>query len=411
VTDLLASLAEQHRDHSIFSPSAAARWSTCPGSLVACALAPNTAGGDAAEGTVAHALAEQWLRTGVRPSDMTPVTVDGYAITPDDAMLAYVEQYVEWCNEGVGDRYVEQHVDLTPVMPIAGQGGTADYFLCEFGRLTITDLKYGKGVRVYAEDNPQAQLYALGVFFAWDWYYHFDTIVIRICQPRLDHFDSWTITRDDLLRFAGWIRERALDAWRLDAPRKPSEKACQFCAVQKNCPAYLAWFAALADDVADDVFGLPAMAQATLRTDDPFDQPFDIPELTVEQWCRILSMRKPVEAWFAAGEAKVFGAAQAGFDTPGWKIVEGRSNRVWQDESKAQARMVEVGIPISETETRKLLSPNQAEEALHGLTRMPKKKAAALFDALTERKDGGLSLVRQSDKREAVPSHGDVFDD
>lgn len=339
------------------------------------------------------------------------VRQEGYWIDENDAMLAYVEQYVDWCNEIAGDRFVEQRVDLTPVMPIANQGGTADHFACEPGHLTITDLKYGLGVRVYAQDNPQAQLYALGVFFAWDWYYDFQTIMIRICQPRLDHFDCWVVSRDDLLRFAGWIRERAVAAWRPDAPRSPSEKTCQFCKVQKDCPAYLNWFISLRDDNVDGVFDVPAMQTALVRADDPFDDPFDLPEISVEQWCRILPMRKAVEAWFAAGEAKVFGAAQAGFDTPGWKIVEGRANRVWTDEADAQARMIEVGIPLEETEMRKLLSPNQAEEALHARTRMPKKKAAALFDVLTERKDGGLSLVRSNDRREAVESHGSVFDE
>lgn len=410
--DFLTDLAARKlgENHSIFSPSAAAMWSRCAGSLVPNALAEDRASADAAEGTVAHSLAEQWLRTGVRPAAPGAVEQEGYLIDANEAMLAYVESYVDWCNEAIGDAYVEQRVDLTPIMPIVGQGGTADHFACEFGRLTITDLKYGKGIRVYAEDNPQAQLYALGVFFAWDWYYDFQTITIRICQPRLDHFDTWTITRERLLEFAGWIRMRAIEAWRVDAPRSPGEKTCQWCSVKSRCPAYLTWFQSLREADADEVFGVPALAQAAERAEDPFEDAIDLPELSIEAWCRILPMRKAVEAWFAAGEARVFAAASAGFETPGWKIVEGRSNRVWSDEAKAQARMIEVGIPISETETRKLLSPNQAEEALHSATRMSKKKAAELFDSLTERKDGGLSLVRQTDRREALDSHGDVFD-
>ena len=410
--DELAAL-KANGNHSIFSPSSAAMWTHCTGSLVANALADHdSAGEDAAIGTAAHTMADEWLRTGVRLCERE-MQVDRHTVTVDSEMLAYVEQYVDWVQDARGHHYFEQRVDFSSLMPIAGQTGTADHFAATFGEMTITDLKYGKGVKVYAKDNPQAQLYAVGVFLEWDWYYGFETIHIRICQPRLDHFDTWTITRADLLAFMEWIRERAAAAWVPDAPRMPSEKACLWCKVKRTCPAFLTWFDALAQQQADDVFGIPEMQRAADRAADDLatQAPIQLVELSVEAWCQILPMRKAVEAWFAAGEAKVFRAAQAGFSTPGYKIVEGRSNRAWKDEADAQARMVEVGIPISETETRKMISPNQAEEALHGAMRMPKKKAAALFESFTERKDGGLSLVTVSDKREAVPSHGDVFDE
>lgn len=382
-------------------------WLVCKGSLVANALAPDKTSFEAAEGTVAHAMADQWLRTGQRPAEQV-VEEDGYTITVDEGMLAYVEQYVDWVQDCPGEVYYETRVDLSRLFPIPDQGGTADHFSCTFGRMTITDLKYGKGVRVYAEQNSQAMLYALGVFYEWDWYYDFQTIEIRICQPRLDHFDRWTVDRAALLAYADVVRGAALAAWRTDAPRTPSDKACQWCKVPRSCPAYLNWFASLADAEADLAFGIDEMEAAALTAADMLstEPVIRLPELSLEACARILPMRHAVEKWFAEIEARVFTAALDD-EVPGYKVVEGRSRRAWADADAAAVRMREVGIadPFQHT----LLSPNQAEEELHGSTRMSKKKAAALLESHVERQPGVRSLVRADDKREALPNYGDVL--
>lgn len=417
----LAELAAQKRDHSIFAPSSAAVWARCAGSLVAAALADDSPSFYAAEGSVAHDMAARWLQTGKRPTHMVGQVVmyDGFAVTVDDNMLAYVEQYVEW----VGfDGCVETKVDFSEYMPIPGQTGTADHYEVEPGALTITDLKYGQGVKVFAEDNYQLLLYALGVFLLWDWYYDFQTITVRICQPRLDHFDVHTISRTDLLVFADWIRGRGIAAWDVSAHRTPGEKQCEGCnrKVRAACPAYLLWFQALRDNEASDVFDepapavqvtVPAMIAAAERAGDVFeaDEPIVLPELSIEAWARIFPMRKAIEKWFADGEARLFAAALNG-EAPGYKIVTGRSNRKWADPDTAKERMLEVGVPADETENRSLKSPNQVEEYLHGAMKLPKTKAKALFDSHTMREEGVRTLVRTSDKREAVPDYGSVFD-
>ena len=412
----LAQLAEQHRDHSLFSPSGAARWTACPGSLVANAMAPDSTSFEAAEGTVAHAMADEWLRTGKRPPLQT-VIEDGYEIRVDDDMLAYVEQYVEWVLEdALGEVYYERKVDFSAYMPITGQTGTLDHASVTFGRARIKDLKYGRGVRVDVRDengklNPQLGTYLLALFDELDWYYHFEDMEVGIGQPRLDHWPTTKVTRAELLEFADWIRERAIDAWRIDAPRSPGEKQCQFCAkiVKASCPAYLAWFGALRD--ADgDVFDMPALQATAARADDLLDpEPAIVfPELSVEAACRIIGMRGAVSKWFDAMEDRVFSAALAR-NAPGWKVVDKLGDRSWEDEEKAKARMVEVGIPLDETENRKLKSPNQAEDLLHEKTKMGKKKARDLFDSLTVR-PAGRALVKSSDKREPVPDDGSVFD-
>lgn len=418
----LAELAasKQHAGHSIFSPSSAHRWTRCLGSLVVNALADDRSSIYAAEGTVAHAMADEWLRTGVRPRTQV-VMQEGYEITVDDDMLAYVEHYVNWVQEETGTPFFEQRVDFSAITPIPYQKGTADNFTCMFGKLKVKDLKYGKGIKVEIlktptyegpeSINPQLGIYAFAVFDAWDWFYGFDTIEIGVCQPRLEWEPTLTITRAQLLEFAAWVKERATAAWAVDAPRTPGDH-CWQCAAIRGCPTHLAWLNTRKEKDADDVFGVPALIAAADAADDMLadDLPIILPELSIEACCRVLPMRKAVESWFAAIETRVFAAALDG-DAPGWKVVEGRANRAWIDEAAAKARMVEVGIPLEDTEIRKLVSPNQAEDTLHGLTKMGKKKARDLFDSLTERKDGVRTLTVSSDRREAVPSYGDVFDE
>lgn len=407
----LAELAEQSRDHSIFSPSSSQTWLNCPGSLVANALAPDKTSFEAAEGTVAHALADEWLRTGRKPDNGRVIEQDGYFIAVDLAMLAYIEQYVDWVQDCPGQMYFEQKVDLSSLFPIPNQKGTADFFSCTMGRLTVRDLKYGKGIKVNARDNTQGMLYALGVFYEWDWFYSFETIDIGICQPRLDHFDSWSISRTDLLAFADLVRERAAAAWNVAADRSPGEKTCQWCKVQKSCPAYLSWFQNLREQAADDAFGTAEMIAVAEAEADVFaDEQIILPELSIDACARILTMRGPVMKWFSAIEDRLFAHAQDN-DVPGWKVVQALANRTWADPEKARARLLEIGVPEDRVETRSLVSPNQAEEALHGLMHMPKSKARSLLDSHVERKQGNRTLVRADAKGDPVTRHGDVFDE
>jgi hypothetical protein len=200
--------------HSVFAPSAAHRWMQCPASLRA-SLRAKVASADedgtpiggsnffSVEGTAAHHLAEVWLTTGKRPVVLRnkPFERDGIEVTFDEEMFTEVGRYVEWCDDlGGGLRLVETKVFFGDLFPIPGQGGTCDFlhYVRRTGILTITDLKYGKGVRVFAENNKQGLLYAIGaVNHLKKRYGHTNVplqkIVIRIAQPRLDHFDTWEI--------------------------------------------------------------------------------------------------------------------------------------------------------------------------------------------------------------------------
>ena len=120
--------------HSIFGPSSSAMWLYCSGSLIANLTEPDSSSFEAAEGTVAHGVGEEWLKTGKRPLHLVGTSVivnerDGktYVIPITHTMLDFVQEYVDWCDMLEGQHYVETKAFFSEYMPIPDQGGTADH--------------------------------------------------------------------------------------------------------------------------------------------------------------------------------------------------------------------------------------------------------------------------------------------
>lgn len=421
---LLEFIAKHYREaaHSIFSPSGSHMWMTCPGALIPNLLAMDEAGFEAAEGTVAHECGEQWLKTGVRPSHRVGEivrVVEGrkvFNIEITSEMLSHVEDYVMWCQFMPGTHFVEQKVFFSQYTPIPQQGGTADFFACQRHKLNITDLKFGQGIQVYAEENSQALLYALGVFLKWDWLYDFQEIEIRIAQPRRDHMDTWEIDRRTLLAFGKKVRLAARDAWRLNAPLRPSGKACQFCKVKANCPA----FAKIAEDLSNEAFADitdqighdPAVEIVETVEADLFSPNLILPALlSTDDLAKVLPFRGPFEKWFAEIETQLEQRALEGQNVRGHKLVESRSNRVFKSFAVALDKMAEAGVPREKMYSQKEKSPAQAEELLHE-TGMKKSDAVKFLSGVVKKPPGKPVLVPLSDKRPAYQHPDDgVFDD
>lgn len=429
----LAEIERLQNGHSIFAPSFSAAWIWCSGSLIPNLLEKDSAGEDAAYGTVGHSVGEQWLKSGERPDHLLGRVehIDEgdeiFSITIDKTMLDYVEQYVDWCQFQIGDHYVEQRVYFSQLTPLKKQGGTADHFALSPGLMVITDLKMGKGVKVDAANdlndprsiigdlrridtiklngNTQALLYALGVFFKFDKQYHFERIVIRIAQPRLDHFDEWVTTREELLRFAEFVKVRAAAAWVPNAPRRASPKGCRWCRVQKNCAAFMK----LTNDLVDDCFGdlgeevdVAQMRDAVARLDDYEVVSLTSPSnLTTEQMAKIYLYRGLFESWFTGIEIELESRANNGEHVPLHKLVQGRSNRVWRDEKKAIEVVEEQGVSSLALYTLKMMSPAQTEDLLvdNGIKRAQAKKIIAVAAV---KPPGKPVLVAESDRRPAL---------
>lgn len=397
--------------HSVFSPSGSKMWLGCAGSLIPNMFASDDAGEDAAYGTVGHMVGETWLKEGARPNHLlgTRHWVEsgdwGFQILVDDAMMEYVKRYVDWCKNLPGDHYVETRVSISELTPIPDQGGTADHAACTYQRMVITDLKMGKGVRVYAKENSQALLYALGFFYEWDWLYDFHEIVIRIAQPRLDVFEEWTVDRAYLLEFAEFVKVRAAAAWVHNAPRTPSAEACQWCKVQATCgPRMKQLF-----DVSEGVFstldrdieaGEVEEFREKLHGDWTF-KPVNPAELTTEDLDKIFGMRGTVERLWEKIAEEISRRANSGAKLKNWKLVEGRSRRAFRNKHAAGAKLIELGCKPEEVFVTELVSPAGAEELLrkagHKRSEWPD-----LLKGLVFRPPGKATLAPITDGRPAI---------
>lgn len=414
--------AVQAGGHSVFAPSAAHRWRNCTASLRASllvfllsALEAGRSYSDAeedgagsgsnffsVEGTAAHYLAERWLKSEKKPVKLLGRTFnrDGIEIVFDEEMFDHIERYVQWCLDlGEGFRAVETRVELGDIFPIPGQGGTCDHM--HYSRilriLTITDLKYGKGVWVYADHNDQGRLYALGALaylaLLYDGLPPIDKVVIRIAQPRLDHFDTWEVDLEDLMAFAQETREKAAEAWGPNAVYSPSEKVCRFCPAKATCKA-------LADEInsmIDDAFG---------GTPSSPDVEIPVPGMTtVAQRAEILRWRPAIDSWMKAIQQDLFDRADAGDDIPHFKIVEGRNNRRWRDAKSAAEWLDFLGLDEKQIWTRSLVSPAQAETALRKL-KVGKRTIASEVTSTP----GPRTLAPLIDVRSALAGSADVFE-
>lgn len=425
--------------HSIFAPSSSARYFSCHGSLLANLFSPDDAGYEAAEGTVAHALAEEWLKTGVRPTRKIGTTVtikehgEVFEVPITQSMLDYVQEYVDWCRFEAGEMFTEIKVWFTDLMPWANedevaenpdavripflpQGGTADNIIINDSRIIITDLKYGKGVQVFATGNTQALLYAYGVYRAFCDEYDIDTIEIRIAQPRFNHFDSWEITVGELLDFAEWARGQFKKAWDINAPRKASVKACIFCKASSDCAAlaYLAECAVGGDTYfLDKEFGVKEMSELREALRDEYKmRRAQFGTLSTEEMAKILPLRRVIENWLRRLDQELEARASKGAKVPGHKLVESRTNRAFNDPERVIALFEFLDLDKDDYIKTELRSPAQMEEILRDKLGLSRAGAPAIIEKFVYKPPGRPTLAPDTDQRPPMDGrYTGAFDD
>jgi hypothetical protein len=443
------SLAEIERKmasgHSVFSPSGAEMSMTCSGSLIPNALAEDDTSYESAEGSVAHAVGEEWITAGFeRPDHLVGLVDDnfgGFEIEINEEMLGYVEDYVDICHE-IADwaehYFAEKRVDTSDLTPIPGQGGTMDFAGFRWQKMKIVDLKYGKEpVFAYYIDegkiNKQLAVYAWGIFLEWDWLYNFQEIELVIVQPRLPHIVSrHTMTRQELIDFADFARERWALAWQPNAPRTPSIRGCRWCAIRAKCPANYLFMANDLDvfedyDAKDAVIDVVAskvtytdkqMKKANdIILDEFAESPFpSMPkpaELNTAALAKLLRYRKHMENFFNAVAAELLDRAiSREEDIPWWKLVESRTRRkLVEDEEHVVEVLTDQGLKKSDLYKTVMKSPAELERTLHTKLKMKAADAKRLLDdGLTVKPPGQKTLAPTSDNRRALDKDGDVFD-
>lgn len=408
--------------HAKLSPSGAHRWMRCPGSVVLEAEYPDSSSAYAREGSAAHELAAIVLENGdesARPYVGKQVEFrDGeemvlWPVTED--MANHVDDYVKLVREKAQGKtlLIERKVPIGHITGEEGATGTSDAIILDTASKTIEviDLKYGMGVRVDAEKNEQAQLYALGALEEYGIATDFEYVTMTIHQPRLNHVAEWSIPVEELLEFAAEASERAGHAQLAQAIDfdsepdmladflEPGEKQCKFCRAKATCPALRA-------EITDMVGG---SAAATIDDFAEFT-PQTVDMQTGDNYLPIAMAKvELVEQWCKAVRAEVERRLFAGQQVDGYKLVEGkRGIRKWGSEESVEALFKSFRLRQDEMYDFSLISPTKAEK----LFKENPKRWAKVKDLITQN-EGKPSVAPANDKRPAlvVQSVADDFRD
>ncbi len=365
--------------HSLFSPSASHRVLNCPPSLMLCAKADDQSSQYAAEGTCAHELCAYLVEKSLGRNVRAPTEdLDYYNTEMQSCAEGYASFVMEEYSKAIdvcpdAEVLVEQRVDISRWVP--GCGGTADCIILSDGMVRVIDYKHGIGVPVSASSeefggNPQLMCYCLGVLEMFDGIYDIETVKMIIYQPRRENVSDYTMSRADLLRWAGDVLSPLA---KLALEGKGDFKAgehCRFCKVKAVCRER----AEQNMKAAKYDFKPPA-------------------ELSDEEIDEILLMTDRLTEW--ANDVREYALANAlkGTEYEHFKVVEGRSTRKYSSEDDVAKAVEAAGF-------------DPWERKLMGITAMTsllgRKKFDELLGSLVYKPRGKPTLAPRSDKRPAM---------
>lgn len=378
----------------------------------------------AREGTAAHELAERALQYSegdsvnpVRKAEFwigetisVPYTEKGekkvQSFVVDQEMADYVQVFVDQVLRQPGEVLAEQKFDLSEVYGVEEQFGTGDAVVLNYEaeHLFVDDLKFGRGVQVYAEDNEQLYSYAGGALKEYDFLADWKTITVAIDQPRLHHYDEHTLTREELEAWMADAKSKAEVAVSLigepmDVIEKhmtPGEKQCQWCPLKGTCGPLATW--AHEQTYADFV---------TLDAEpEQVREPVGLNDATL---AKIWARRNTISGWLTEIQAETKRRLEAGIELPGLKLVQGRKGaRSWVDAEEAETALKKARLKQAEMYSMKVISPTQAEKVL----KKDKPRVWKRVKALVTQKEGAPAVAPESDSRPALKvAEADQFAD
>lgn len=367
------------REHALLSPSSSSRWLNCTPSARLAENAENKSSVYAEEGTLFHEICEyclaQW-NAGVWEPDPfgeeLPELKDDHLMHPlfKQEMFKHARNYCDFVmnenynlekSDGVCKLLLEEKVDISEYAPECF--GSVDCQLVGRDTLIVIDLKYGEGVKVYAERNTQMMLYALGAIKGKP---SIKTIRLVIAQVRLNHFDVWEISANDLLQWADKVlKPTAKKAFAGKGEQKMGDW-CGFCPVKAQCRKQ---YEAVVND---------------------FDR-YEYPELlTEDEICDLIEKIDKYKGWLESVNKFVYDEALRGRKWKGYKLVAGRSSRVITDEEAIRQDLL----------TKKYLEDEIFNIKLKGIGDLEKlvgkKQFSALYGQYVKSKPGNPRLVPDS---------------
>lgn len=368
--------------HAYLSASSSHRWLNCTVAPSLESSYPDTSSNFAAEGTLAHEIGELILLGKEKKIEKLKEDELFY-----EGMVDEVEDYTNYCKERFAElrvadplaqMFIEERLNFSNYVP---EGfGTGDCVLIGNGLLEIIDLKFGKGVEVDAKDNSQLMLYALGALDACGFLYDIDKVRMTIAQVRLGGISSYEMKVKDL---AAWgeeiVKPNASLAYDGKGDANPGSW-CGFCKFKNNCKAKADYEL----EIVDRYKGKD--------------------KLSKEEISEILERAKDIKSWLNGIEDYALDEALTGVNFPGFKLVEGRSNRKINDEDGLANALL--GLDFTEEEIFKPRTIN----TITNLEKLVGKKKFTEFSEFIIKPSGKPTLVPVSDKRKELNSIEDDFD-
>lgn len=360
--------------HAKFSPSSAKRYLNCTPALMLEQQFEDEQSPYAAEGSAGHALAEHLIKKHLKIRSKRPVS-DYYT----DELLEAVDEYVGYCVEQIEDAKqecsdpvfeVERRTDIS--RHIEGCFGTADMVIVTDRKIHVIDLKLGKGVMVDAESNEQLMVYGLGVLDFYEILYDIDTVELTIVQPRLEHLSTWEISVEELKAWAESELEPKAQMALLGEGEFKAGDHCRFCKARFTCRARAEEYLKM----AQMEFAEPAL-------------------LSDEEIAEVLTKADALKKW--AEEVYTYAQNEAVTNHrqwPGFKLVLGKSNRKYTDEEEVAEAAKKAGY--TDIFKTSLIGITDMEKL------MGKKKFSEILGNLVYKPEGKVTLVPESDKREAI---------
>ena len=391
--------------HALLSASSSKQWLHCTPSARLQEQFPNESSVYAAEGTFAHEVCEYKVKKYMKERVKRPQSEEYYTEEIDQITDVYAEFVISVIEEMKRNGceplvMVEEKVDYSHIAPSGF--GTADMLIIgrdENGKgvLHIADFKTGQGVFVDADHNSQMMLYALGGLAAYGYIYDIEIVRMSIIQPRLENISTFECTRKELEDWGESIRETAKLAYEGKGEQKPGDW-CRFCRAKPVCKACKDEALSLCreefldlDDgaLSDNTSASPEQGE---NTEPAFKQPGLVP---ISELAQLLPTLNRISSWIESVFAFISSEAiNHGVPIPGYKVVEGRSKRVFTDTNGVVDTTVANGY--TDIYKKQLITLTEFEKM------MGKKKFAELLGKYVTKPPGKLSLVPESDPREAV---------
>lgn len=389
---MTTAIKHAERAHALLSASASSRWLNCTPSVRLEEQFPETTSTYAEEGTLAHEIAELKLRKyytepmSQRTFNTRLNKMKKHELYQDE-MLKHTDAYLEYLQGlTIGMKStpyvaVEKRIDYSAYAP---EGfGTVDCLIISSDTLYVTDFKYGKGVPVSADNNPQMKLYALGALLEYSFLYPIKSIKLAIIQPRLNSISEFDLTADELLVWGEEIKPIAQKAFEGVGEFVPGEH-CKFCRAKAQCRARADQYTAL----------------------DDFKQ-MKPPLLSNEEVGHVLEKAQHIESWVKALKDYALTESLKGTEIAGWKAVAGRGSRSFKDLDVAFTHLKENGIDEAILYDRVPLTVSQIEKVL----KTEQFRSLLEEPGLVQKSAGKPTLAPIGDKRKQIFNAPDAASD